>query len=512
MRRRWAAFACAAGGLLVLASLYLSWWSASPCAGFSCSGVEGWSGEAAPLAALAALVVVVMAIAALVAPDSAWPLTPVALLTAGLVVGLGLSTRSLATSGEIRLRGTHFDAHAGTCLAAAALVLLVAGALATWRPPLLTPRSASGLVLGCAVLFTLFLPWGVTHALGFPGGGRAEFVLRALATAPGQAAAVASAWVIALWWRPDPAGAPDRFAVSAGTAILAGGAFSIVPPQLDRPAASWLGLAFAVALAAVALPGVRPVPSPAGIAAGAAAGVLVVSLFQPWQHICEPGGGPCQSVEGWSTSMTGAVILALAIAFAALEDGRLPALALEAAAGAALLTATSGFEITRSSDVTVGYGAVVGFAAAAALVVVAVTGTRVRLPGRIRALELLPPVAAILGYLAVVALSWWRVLPPFGSQTLFELRVTWLTIAGALLAILLLGAWLRADARWLVAIPLAMLALLALDLIRDRNGGMTWGDGIVVVLCLALAALGRVEQQGGLRRFDVPGILRIDRI
>jgi hypothetical protein len=90
-------------------------------------------------------------------------------------------------------------------------------------------------------------------------------------------------------------------------------------------------------------------------------------------------------------------------------------------------------------------------------------------------------------------------------------------VAGALLAVWLLCEWAGrtadvgdADDR-LVLIPLAMLSLAALDLIQFRDGGITWGGGAVVVLCLLLAQLGRVEQRDGLESLRIPEILRVDR-
>jgi hypothetical protein len=115
-----------------------------------------------------------------------------------------------------------------------------------------------------------------------------------------------------------------------------------------------------------------------------------------------------------------------------------------------------------------------------------------------RLLVRLVPIAACLGYLAILVVPWW--------------------VAGVLLGIHLLGSWLRraADASAspdrLVLLPLALLALAALDLIRLRSAGITWGGGIVVSLCLVLALLGHVEAQSGLENMQIPEILRVDRL
>jgi uncharacterized membrane protein YfcA len=63
-----------------------------------------------------------------------------------------------------------------------------------------------------------------------------------------------------------------------------------------------------------------------------------------------------------------------------------------------------------------------------------------------------------------------------------------------------------------VALPLFLLALAAIDAIAARNQGITWGGGIIVVLCLLLAFFGHAERRGGLRKLKVPEVLRVDRI
>jgi hypothetical protein len=96
--------------------------------------------------------------------------------------------------------------------------------------------------------------------------------------------------------------------------------------------------------------------------------------------------------------------------------------------------------------------------------------------------------------------------------------ISWLTVAGALLGIHLFGSWLRRAAGGsarpglLVVLPLALLALAALDLIRLRSAGITWGGGLVVGLCILLAVLGRVEAQSGLEKMQIPASLRVDRL
>jgi hypothetical protein len=130
----------------------------------------------------------------------------------------------------------------------------------------------------------------------------------------------------------------------------------------------------------------------------------------------------------------------------------------------------------------------------------------------------LAPIAACAAYLTLVVLPWWAVLPLRWQSALRVGPLSWLTIAGTLLAVWLVREWgdQIADASVkddrLVLIPLAMLAVVAPDLIRHRNFGLTWGGGAAVVLCLLLAQLGRVQQREGLESLRIPEILRVDRL
>jgi hypothetical protein len=170
--------------------------------------------------------------------------------------------------------------------------------------------------------------------------------------------------------------------------------------------------------------------------------------------------------------------------------------------------------------VRLGYGSIVGFAAAALLLILALVPLRFPRLERNRLLVRLVPITLCLAYLAIVVLPWWDVLPRrLQSQSLARFApISWLTVAGALLAILLFGSWARRIARpserpdRLVFIPLGLLALAAIDIIRLRDAGITWGGASIVGLCLLLALLGRVEQREGLESLRVPEILRVDRL
>jgi len=270
-------------------------------------------------------------------------------------------------------------------------------------------------------------------------------------------------------------------------------------------------------------------PWPALATCGAAA-LVVAGLFLPWQKACYedssdfgPFSGRCVSTSGWTTTVgVAAAVLAIGLVVMTLGARRLPVSVIALAAGIALLVATLGFQLEdRSEDgfrLEFGYGSTIGFASAGLLLTLAML--RLRLPAFDwnRVPLRLAPIAACVAYLVVVVLPWWDVLPRHVQSALRFAPLSWLTIAGALLAIWLLSLWARqiasasASADWLVLLPFALLALAALDVIRLRDDGVTWGRGVVVALSLLLAVLGRLEQRGGLENFRVPEVLRVDRL
>ena len=117
-----------------------------------------------------------------------------------------------------------------------------------------------------------------------------------------------------------------------------------------------------------------------------------------------------------------------------------------------------------------------------------------------------------------MVLPWWGVLPDGAQSALSFAPLSWLTIAGALVGVRLLGRWVAqvpsatANAHWLMLLPLALLALATVDLARLRDEGLTWGRGTIVGLCVVLLLLGWVEKRDGLERLRLPEVLRIDRL
>jgi hypothetical protein len=197
---------------------------------------------------------------------------------------------------------------------------------------------------------------------------------------------------------------------------------------------------------------------------------------------------------------------------------------IELAAAVALLVTTAGFRLeTRTLggvDLDIGYGALVGFVAAAVLVGVALAGSRrtdVAWNG-----GWTEALGAALGaaYVAAVALPWWGISSLESWSTLSNglARLSWLTVAAALVAVRLTGRWIvriagrPADADELVVLPLVLGALVALDVFRYGFDDMTWNTALLGGLALASIALGLVERAGGFARVQIPESLRVDRI
>jgi hypothetical protein len=177
----------------------------------------------------------------------------------------------------------------------------------------------------------------------------------------------------------------------------------------------------------------------------------------------------------------------------------------ELGAGIGLLVTTLAFEV-MVGGAELGYGAIIGFVAAALVVGLALAG----LSRPVLARNRLVPMAACAGYVLLVVVPWWDVLPRDVQSALrfVPAPLSWTTIAGVLLAVHLLRSWAYEErAGWLVGLPLAMLALAVVDLIRVED--VTWGGGAVVALCLALGIFGLLEQRG---RLVLPEILRVDRL
>ena len=178
----------------------------------------------------------------------------------------------------------------------------------------------------------------------------------------------------------------------------------------------------------------------------------------------------------------------------------------ELAAGIALLVATLGFQFGYSEEFDLSYGYWIGAACTAVIVILGMIGL-----GRPRFDARLVPVALCLTYLAVVVPTWW--ISPFDlPRFLWYAPFSWITMAGALLALTLIRLWqeLPSDVRPLFLAPGVIAALATLDLVRAET--ITWGGGIVLGLCGLLALCAFVEQRGKLGELRIPEILRVDRL
>ena len=482
-------------------------------------------------AALPALLLAAVAGVALAHPNltSRLPLGLSAVLVGYFALAVAAAARSVADQREVGVRGVDFHYAYGAYLGVAGGIVALLAAAGLRRNELVRRRAASqlaALVLGVGLLVSFLLPWqrvGVPQDLAFLG-----------IEEPAALVAAVAVCVAAVWWMGDSS-IGERLGLSAATALFTVAALSAVTLGVAHAYGAWVGLGLALALLALALLGTAPVsrsvrPRWHAVAVAAGAVVLLAALFLPWQKVCYPTGsdfgpysGRCLSSNGWVTiAGSAAAALTTLLVAATFALRRLAASTLELTAGIAILVATLGFEVAAPGGVGVqlGYGSIVGFGAAGVLLVLAVTRLRVPRFERNRLLVCLAPIMGCLVYLVIVVVPWWDVLPRrVQSQSLVHFApISWLTVAGALLAIHLLGAWASRvagpsrSADRLVLVPLALLALALLDLIRLRDAGVTWGGGIVAGLCLLLVVLGRIEQREGLENARVPDVLRVDRL
>ncbi|HZT94984.1 MAG TPA: hypothetical protein VE985_10970 [Gaiellaceae bacterium] len=522
------------GALTFLASLYLPWQGTSHETTASQGvlallnlfsdnngSIDGWGSSAGVAASLAALALVGMAAAALVRSDAVrkLPLVPIALAlvylaTAHLVV-LRADEKLFASHEHFRFS---YGAYLGIAAAVVALLASMLGEGRIVRPP--SAIEGVGLLLGTGLLVSFLLPWAKPFGptkLSFPGVKLPLVVL--------------SAGVVC-WLLRSAVRNGERFYAAVAIAVLTGAAVDAISPNRVVYGA-WMSLGFVLALVASTAFARRPErlvrPSlPVGLTA-AAAGTFVVALFLPWQRFCNPAGHPfghgigrCIPTTGWAMEEPGAVAGALAIVLilAAVVAAWARAAILELTTGVAILTAAIGTSVAgRPAAVGwgLGYGAYVGFAAAGVLLVIALARRRPPRLERQRLLVRLVPLAASLACFCAIAFPLWSPLPADWDQQASVL-IGWYTMGGLLLTLRLVRRWLEsayrppARADELLLLPLALLALTALDLVRERDSGLTWGGGILVGLCLLLTLFGWIEQRGGLARLEVPELLRVDRL
>ena len=501
------------GALALTASLYLPWQRASckhpTLRSFECAlaeNVDGWSSGLGAATGVLAVVLVVVGAATLARPAVFGAALGQSALVAGYF-GIALAVRAPAVARqEARLLHAHYDVGVGTFVGWVATALLVLGACATPLRSCVQRRPGNVLVLLAAagLLATLLLPWA--RFGGTTGAG--------VALPPGTAAAVLAALVPLVYWRAELP------LLGAAALLMAGGAVASVAFPVSKEYGAWIGVGVAAALAAVTLVIGRPRRVSVTLRVlplFLIAAVALASLFLPWQRQCYPAR--CLSASAWTFTAGAAVaLLVLALLLLTVVPSGIVSRA-EPAIAVALLVATLGFGLFDRSELgqSFGYGAYLGFAAFAALVALALAD--VRPPNRVpRLVECAPAMVACLAYVALVLLPAWQVLSPDVDQELRFGPFSWLTVAGVAAAVHLLARWARrlrglaARDPLLLVLPAVLLALASLDLIEERDGGLTWGGGGVVALCLGLLVFGGIEASGGLRKVRVPEVLRIDRI
>jgi hypothetical protein len=479
----------------------------------SFSSFDGW-GIFGQAAALCALAVVAGAGLSLLRPQlkqrrplasCAGALLSFALLNAGETRGAG------------RLEAALYHLHArlgpgayiGVASAAAACIAVaVVRREELTRRPSITAVAAASLTVGLLAAF--LLPWLHVRIPRLGRGGATGYD-----SSFGQETAVfivaLACFGLPLWRKETSPG--RRLAAAVGIAVLTAGSLSVLGTHVHWPYEAWLQLGCSlglVVLARAAGRGLRTrLPSVPDAVLVFAVSLLVVSLFLPWQKGC--GGGACVSASGWTQadSETAGGLAVLLVVF--LLGFRRQVV--ELAVGAALYTTAAGFVVTQFARL--GYGAPLGFAGAALLLLAAARRIR-RVPLDRGRLVRIVPSAACLAFLAIpVATLTGRL-----SQNLevdSPWRVFWLEVGAVLVAVRLLGRWLsgtRDDAE-LMLLPLALLAVTALDLIVARRelGTITWEGWASVGLCVLLAVLGWIERSRGLKGFRIPDeIWRIDRL
>jgi hypothetical protein len=421
----------------------------------------------------------------------------------------------------------------GYAAALFALALVFACGVALLRPVCL-PLARCGLLVGYGAVAVAVNTWYARHFavavadtplrfhfaygayLGLAAGAAAVLGVAGLrGRFPGRSpfvGATALAFLISLalpWARSAPVriSVPGYFGTAAAAAVVAavfvpgmvllfcGGILAELAATTDLAYGAWIGLGLAALLSALTVRRLRAIDFALCILVA----LFVATLYFHWQAW----------IVGWAFLGTAAAATALALLF-------WPTFRLELAVVFALFVATQGFELTAFTPP--GYelrlAAKLGFACAAVLFAVVLFRSRTLRPPKDRIALRACAVLAVAAYLALTLVPIWRVLSDGWRSALLFVAPSWLGIVGTVLAVWLASAWLRpqVDAGLALLIPLALLALVALWLVKERTYDVNWGGRIVIALLLLLALLGRLEQRGGLENFRVPELLRIDRL
>ena len=371
------------------------------------------------------------------------------------------------------------------------------------------------LALTIGLLAAFILPWLRVHA-PYVGSGATGYQFSGVHDTVGIFIALLACLSLPVSGPRMPPG--RRLAATLGLGVLVAGGLSTLGTTTHWRYEEWLQLGCSLGLVALALAASRGLRSSrlpiAGAGAAAAASLLVASMFLPWQKT-SCGGGPCSSTSGW-TMTESAIAGGLAVILLVLLLG-FRRLSVELAVGVAIYATAAGFAATQFPRAHLGYGAPLGFAGAALLLVAAARRIGNVPPSRKRLLVRLAPIAVCLGFLAIPVATIIRRLgqaPDFHSPWQYWY---WLTVGAILVALRLLGRWLggpKADDE-LVLLPLVLLALtvLALTVTHRAFGVIGWESWVSIALCVLLAVLGWLERTRRLDSFRVPEeIWRVDRL
>jgi hypothetical protein len=527
MSRRLSLLVLLASACVFLASLYLLWSESAPPAAQASTpsqipvftgGVafSGWAGIYGSAAALAAVTLVLGAGVSLLRRQLAIRL-PLAsagaallyltLLNAAWVQGVSVF------EGTFQNVSVHLARGAWLGIASAAIAFLAAVG-ARWeevaRRPLVPAVIALALTVGLLAAF--ILPWLHVHPPHARTGGAFGFEVSNLGSSVVVFIATVACFGLPLWRRGAPPG--RRLCAALGMVVLVAGGLSTLGTHRHWPYETWLQLGCSLGLVALALVTSRGLriswPPIADAAAVAAASLLVASLFLPWQKFRGVGG----SVSGWAIAQAptagglAVILLVLLLGFRRLY--------VELAVGAAIYVMASGFAITQLPLTHLGYGAPLGFAGAALLLVAAARRLGSVPPDRRRLLVRLVPMLACVAFLALPVAT---LTERLSHQLEFysPWHWYWLELGAILVALRLLGRWLagpKADDE-LVLLPLALLALTVLTVVEAHNAldVLTWQSWLSLGLCVLLAVLGWLERTRGLESFRVPEeIWRVDRL
>lgn len=545
MRRQLSLYVMLAGACVFLASLYL-WWIESTLKAsgnvtqsllneFSGSlRYYGWSGPYGSAAALAALALVLGAAVALLRPQLGKRL-PLATTAAVLLYLALLNAANLHGTGIFQGVFQHLSVGLATGAylgIGSAVVAFLAALAARWEEVARRPSASAvvALALTLGLLAAYLLPWLHVHV---PHGRTGAVIFGYQLSNVGNSVVVFVTAIACfgwpLWTRETPPG--RRLVAALGIAVLVGGGLSTLGTNRHWPNEAWLQLGCALGLVALALVTSRRLrvsrPQVAEAAAVAAASLLALSMFLPWQRLCDPVGGACVSNNGWTlgqgqtgglASMAGGLAVILLVLLLGFRH-----LYVELAVGAAIYVMASGFAITQEqgSFSHLAFGAPIGFAGAALLLVAAARRLWNVPPDWKRLAVRFVPMLVCLGFLAIPVATLTCRLSLFSafSVTLDAYspwRWDWVELGAILVGLRLFGRWLggpKADDE-LVLLPLALLAMTVLSVVEaSRAGYINWEAWLSIALCVLLAVLGWFERNSGLDKLRIPEeIWRVDRL